>query len=162
MASQAEQLVKGVPEVKYVGRRSGRAELDEHAEGVYTSELDVGLIPVDQWSRSSDEILGDIRQRLAVLPIGVSIGQPISHRIDHMMSGARTQIAIKVFGDNLDTLRAEAEVLKAKLANIPGIADLEIEKQVLAPQIRVRVDYERASQYWFVRLRHQYHASRAG
>lgn len=147
VASQAEQLVKGVPEVKYVGRRSGRAELDEHAEGVYTSELDVGLIPVDQWSRSSDEILGDIRQRLAVLPIGVSIGQPISHRIDHMMSGARTQIAIKVFGDNLDTLRAEAEVLKAKLANIPGIADLEIEKQVLAPQIRVRVDYERASQY---------------
>lgn len=147
VASQAEQLVKGVPEVKYVGRRSGRAELDEHAEGVYTSELDVGLIPVDQWSRSSDEVLGDIRQRLAVLPIGVSIGQPISHRIDHMMSGARTQIAIKVFGDNLDTLRAEAETLKAKLADIPGIADLEIEKQVLAPQIRVRVDYERASQY---------------
>lgn len=111
-----------MPEVKYVGRRSGRAELDEHAEGVYTSELDVGLIPVDQWSRSSDEILGDIRQRLAVLPIGVSIGQPISHRIDHMMSGARTQIAIKVFGDNLDTLRAEAERLKVKLANIPGMA----------------------------------------
>ncbi len=131
----------------HVGRRSGRAELDEHAEGVHVSELDVGLKPAAELSRSMDEITGDIRSRLVNLPAAIGIGQPISHRIDHMLSGVRSQIAIKIFGEDLDTLRGQADALRARLAGIPGLADLEIEKQVLAPQIKVRIDYAAAAQY---------------
>ncbi|MEC4722237.1 efflux RND transporter permease subunit [Noviherbaspirillum sp. CPCC 100848] len=144
LASQAERLVKQVPEVAYVGRRSGRAELDEHAEGVHVSELDLNLKPSD---RTKEEIYADIRKRLSTLPAAVNIGQPISHRIDHMLSGVRAQIAIKIFGDDLDTLRGQAEGLRVALSRIPGIADLEVEKQVLTPEIKVRVDYDRAEQY---------------
>ena len=147
LARQAEVLVSQVPEVTHVGRRSGRAELDEHAEGVHVSELDVGLKPTAELDRSMDEIKADIRARLVNLPAAIEIGQPISHRIDHMLSGVRSQIAIKIFGEDLDALRGQADSLRARLATIPGIADLQIEKQVLAPQIKVRVDYAAAAQY---------------
>ena len=147
LAQQAEVLVKQVPEVTHVGRRSGRAELDEHAEGVHVSELDVGLKPASELTRSMGEIAADIRARLVSLPAAIAIGQPISHRIDHMLSGVRSQIAIKIFGEDLDTLRGQADALRARLAGIPGLADLEIEKQVLAPQIKVRVDYAAAARY---------------
>ncbi|MCE0872515.1 efflux RND transporter permease subunit [Pseudomonas monteilii] len=147
LARQAELVVAQVPEVQHVGRRSGRAELDEHAEGVHVSELDVGLLPASELTRSMDEITADIRSRLANLPGSVGIGQPISHRIDHMLSGVRSQIAIKIFGEDLDTLRGQAEQLRTKLAGIAGVADLEVEKQVLAPQIKVRVDYAAAARY---------------
>jgi heavy-metal exporter, HME family len=147
LAQQAEVLVKEVPEVVHVGRRSGRAELDEHAEGVHVSELDVGLKPASEMTRSMGEISADIRARLINLPAAIAIGQPISHRIDHMLSGVRSQIAIKIFGDDLDTLRGQADALRGRLAAIPGIADLEIEKQVLAPQIKVSVNYATAAQY---------------
>jgi HME family heavy-metal exporter len=147
LAQQAEVLIRQVPEVTHVGRRSGRAELDEHAEGVHVSELDVGLKPAGELKRSMAEIQADIRSRLVNLPAAVAIGQPISHRIDHMLSGVRSQIAIKVFGEDLDTLRGQAEVLRGKLAGINGLTDLEVEKQVLAPQIKVRVDYAKAAQY---------------
>ena len=147
LARQAEVLVRQVPEVTHVGRRSGRAELDEHAEGVHVSELDVGLLPAAELKRSMAEVQADIRSRLAHLPAAIAIGQPISHRIDHMLSGVRSQIAIKIFGEDLDALRGQADALRAKLATIPGIADLQIEKQVLAPQIKVRVDYAAAAQY---------------
>ncbi len=147
LAQQAEVLIRQVPEVTHVGRRSGRAELDEHAEGVHVSELDVGLKPAGELNRSMTKIQADIRSRLVNLPAAVAIGQPISHRIDHMLSGVRSQIAIKVFGEDLDTLRGQAEVLRGKLAGINGLTDLEVEKQVLAPQIKVRVDYARAAQY---------------
>jgi HME family heavy-metal exporter len=147
LAQQAEVLVKQVPEVTHVGRRSGRAELDEHAEGVHVSELDVGLKPAGELSRSMGEITADIRSRLVNLPAAIAIGQPISHRIDHMLSGVRSQIAIKIFGEDLDTLRGQADVLRTRLAAIPGLADLEIEKQVLAPQIKVRIDYAAAARY---------------
>ncbi|MDN3543106.1 efflux RND transporter permease subunit [Kinneretia asaccharophila] len=140
LARQAETLVAQVPEVVYVGRRSGRAELDEHAEGVHVSELDVGLKPAAELSRSMDAIQADIRSRLVNLPAAIAIGQPISHRIDHMLSGVRSQIAIRIFGEDLDQLRAQADALRTRLAGIEGLADLEIEKQVLAPQIKVRVD----------------------
>lgn len=146
LARQAELLLAGVPEVTHVGRRSGRAELDEHAEGVHVSELDVGLKPAAQLTRSMAAIQADIRARLANLPGAVSIGQPISHRIDHMLSGVRSPIAIKLFGDDLDELRTTAELLRSRLATIPGIADLEVEKQVLAPQLTVHVDYQRAAE----------------
>jgi len=144
LASQAEAAVLKVPEVEQVGRRSGRAEMDEHAEGVHVSELDLQLKRSD---RSLDQIYSDIRERLAPLPAAIGIGQPISHRIDHMLSGVRSQIAIKIVGDDLDTLRGQADALRAKLAAVPGLADLEVEKQVLTPQIKVRVDYARAAQY---------------
>jgi HME family heavy-metal exporter len=144
VAQQAERLVKDVPEVVHVGRRSGRAELDEHAEGVHVNELDVKL---RDSGRTTDEVYADIRNRLAPLPAAINLGQPISHRIDHMLSGVRAQMAIRIVGDDLDTLRGEADRLRAALAGVPGIADLEIEKQVLTPQIKVRVDYARAAQY---------------
>ena len=147
LARQAEVLIKQVPEVTHVGRRSGRAELDEHAEGVHVSELDVGLKPTQDLERSIGGISADIRARLVNMPAAISIGQPISHRIDHMLSGVRSQIAIKIFGEDLDVLRAQADALRGKLAAIPGVADLEIEKQVLAPQIKVTLDYAAAAQY---------------
>ncbi len=144
VASQAERLLLAVPEVEHIGRRSGRAELDEHAEGVHVSELEIRLKPS---ARSKDEIHADIRQRLKDLPGSLNLGQPISHRIDHMLSGVRAQVAIKIFGDDLDTLRAQANALQQRLAGIAGVADLEIEKQVLAPQIKVHVDYDAAARY---------------
>jgi heavy-metal exporter, HME family len=137
----AEKSLAGVPEVEHVGRRSGRAELDEHAEGVHVSELDIKLKRSD---RSVEQIYADIRSRVVSLPAAIGIGQPISHRIDHMLSGVRSQIAIKIYGDDLDALRAEAETLRLKLAAIGGVVDLEVEKQVLTPQIKVQVDYDQA------------------
>ena len=147
LARQAEVLVRQVPEVVHVGRRSGRAELDEHAEGVHVSELDVGIKPSGELTRSMDEVRADIRARLVNLPASIEVGQPISHRIDHMLSGVRSQIAIKIFGEDLDVLRGQADTLRSRLAGIQGIADLQIEKQVLAPQIKIRVDYAAAAQY---------------
>jgi HME family heavy-metal exporter len=140
----AEQIVAGVPEVTQVGRRTGRAELDEHAEGVHYTEMDVDL---KASGRSREVIIGDIRARLAVLPAASNVGQPISHRLDHLLSGVRAQIALKVYGDDLDTLRGLAADLRARLAKIPGVTDLQIEKQVLIPQIKIRVDYEQAARH---------------
>ncbi|PKO72081.1 MAG: CusA/CzcA family heavy metal efflux RND transporter [Betaproteobacteria bacterium HGW-Betaproteobacteria-14] len=140
----AEQLIVQVPEVTQVGRRTGRAELDEHAEGVHYSEIDVDLKASE---RDRETIINDIRTRLAVLPAVSNVGQPISHRLDHLLSGVRAQIALKVYGDDLDTLRGLAGDLRTRLAKIPGITDLQIEKQVLIPQIKIRVDYEQAARY---------------
>ena len=140
----AERLILEVPDVKSVGRRTGRAELDEHAEGVHSSEIEVDLKETD---RPKTEIIADIRARLAVLPLSTNIGQPISHRLDHMLSGVRAEIALKVFGDDLDTLRSLGENLRSRLAKIPGLTDLQVEKQVLVPQLEIRVDYQRAALY---------------
>src|SRR5262249_23420779 len=139
----AERLILEVPEVKGVGRRTGRAELDEHAEGVHSSEIEVDLKP----GRPKAEIVDDLRARLAVLPVAINIGQPISHRLDHMLSGVRAQIALKIFGDDLDALRTTAEQLRQKFTTIPGLVDLQVEKQVRIPQLEIRVDYRRAGLY---------------
>ena len=136
--NQAERLVREVPEVTHVGRRSGRAELDEHAEGVHSSELDVDLRPD---GRPRAAVIADIRTRLAGLPASVSVGQPIAHRLDHLLSGVRAQIAVKVSGDDLDEIRSLADALRARFAAVPGIADLQVEKQVRIPQLRVVLDY---------------------
>ncbi|WP_415033160.1 efflux RND transporter permease subunit [Azonexus sp.] len=144
VASQAEQLLRGVPEIAEIGRRSGRAELDEHAEGVHVSELELRLRP---GGRNKEAVHADIRERLKHLPGTLNLGQPISHRIDHMLSGVRAQVAIKIFGDDLDVLRGQANALRERLQKIPGVADLEIEKQVLAPQIKVAVDFAAAARY---------------
>lgn len=140
----AEQLVAEVPEVTQVGRRTGRAELDEHAEGVHSTEMDVDL---KTSKRSREEVIADIRQRLANLPAVANVGQPISHRLDHLLSGVRAQIALKVYGDDLDTLRSLAADLRNRLTKVPGVTDLQIEKQVLIPQVKIRLDYEQAARF---------------
>ncbi|KRR06845.1 efflux RND transporter permease subunit [Bradyrhizobium valentinum] len=144
VGSIAERLLLDVPEVISVGRRTGRAELDEHAEGVHSSDLEVDLKPSQ---RSKPEIVADIRSRLSVLPLSVNVGQPISHRLDHLLSGVRAELALKLFGDDLDTLRNSAEELRLRLAKIEGIQDLQVEKQVRIPQLEIRVDYTRAALY---------------
>ena len=143
MGAVAETLIAEVPEVRQVGRRTGRAELDEHAEGVHSAEIDVDLKPS---KRDREAIMADIRARLSVLPAAVAIGQPISHRLDHLLTGVRAQIAIKIFADDTDTLRGLAEQLRQKLSTVPGVVDLTVEKQVLIPQITVRIDHARAAQ----------------
>ncbi len=95
----------------------------------------------------SRAIIADIRQRLAVLPAASNVGQPISHRLDHLLSGVRAQIALKIYGDDLDTLRGLAADLRDRLAKIPGVTDLQIEKQVLIPQVKIHLDYEQAARY---------------
>ena len=140
----AERLILEVPEVKTVGRRTGRAELDEHAEGVHSSELEVDLKP---GGRPKDDIVADLRSRLSVLPVALNVGQPISHRLDHMLSGVRAQIVIKFFGEDLDVIRGLAEDAKARLAKIRGLVDLQTEKQVRIPQLDIIVDYTRAALY---------------
>ena len=138
----AEKLLTEVPEVKTVGRRTGRAELDEHAEGVHSSEIDVDL---NKSERTREAILEDVRGKLAVLPATINVGQPISHRLDHLLSGVRAEIVLKVYGDDLDSLRSLAETLRAKLTKVPGLVDLQLEKQVLIPQLEIRVDLDRAA-----------------
>ena len=140
----AEKLILEVPEARLVARRTGRAELDEHAEGVHSSEVEVDLKPS---ARSKAEIVADIRSRLAVLPVSTNVGQPISHRLDHMLSGVRAEIALKVFGDDLDTLRSLAESLRQRLAGIAGLVDLQVERQVRIPQLDIAVDYRKAALY---------------
>jgi HME family heavy-metal exporter len=139
----AEALVLQVPEVTQVGRRTGRAELDEHAEGVHSAEIDVDLRRSD---RDREAIMADLRDRLSNLPVQVAIGQPIGHRLDHLLSGVRAQIAVKIFGDDTDTLRGLAEQMRSQLATVPGLVDLSVEKQVLIPQIVVRLDHRKAAQ----------------
>jgi len=140
----AENIIAEVPEVHSVGRRTGRAELDEHAEGVHVSEMDVDLKRSD---RSREAVLADIRTRLSVLPAAITVGQPIAHRLDHMLSGVRAQIALKIYGEDYDTLRSLAADLETRLRRIPGVVDLQTEKQVRIPELQVRVDYEKAKRY---------------
>ena len=139
----AERLIIGVPEVKSVGRRVGRAELDEHAEGVHSTEMDVDL----REGRPKAEILADLRRRVAVLPAAFNIGQPIGHRLEHLLSGVNAAIAVKLYGDDLDTLRGLAEDLRGRMAAIPGLVDVLVERQVRVPQLQVRLDYDRAALY---------------
>jgi Cu/Ag efflux pump CusA len=140
----AEKLILEVPEAKLVARRTGRAELDEHAEGVHSSEIEVDLKPS---GRTKLEIINDIRARLAVLPVSTNIGQPISHRLDHMLTGVRAEIALKLFGEDLDSLRSLAEMLRERLANVSGLVDLQVERQVRIPQLEISVDYRKAALY---------------
>ena len=149
----AEKLLLGVPEVKSTGRRTGRAEADEHAEGVHYTEIDVDFYPGDRApgvtaQRPRSAVLADIRARLALIPgVTASIGQPISHRLDHMLSGVRAGIAIKVFGDDLAALRLTADAVADAIRPIPGLVDVSVEPQVLVPQIQVQVDRTEARRF---------------
>jgi Cu/Ag efflux pump CusA len=141
----SEKLIMEVPEVISTGRRTGRAELDEHAEGVHYTEIDVDL---KESNRPREEVLASIREKLAVIPgVSVNVGQPISHRLDHLQSGVRAQIAVKLFGDDLSVLRSKAEEIRNVMSGVEGATDVQIEKQVLIPQIRFNVDRVRAAQY---------------
>jgi HME family heavy-metal exporter len=140
----AERLVAVVPEVVSVGRRTGRAELDEHAEGVHVNEIDVAL---RRSERPRSDVLADIRAQLAPLPANINIGQPIQHRLDHMLSGVRAEVSVKIFGPDLDTLGTLAEGLRVRMAAIPGLVDIQVERQVRIPQLRVVPDYAEAALY---------------
>lgn len=140
VGAEAERLIAAVPEVRQIGRRTGRAERDEHAEGVHAAEIDVDLVPS---ARDRNAVLADLRSRLALLPAQATLGQPISHRLDHLLSGVRAQIVLKIFGDDTDVLRGLAESLRSRLAGVAGLVDLTVEKQVLVPQIAVRIDARR-------------------
>ena len=138
------ELLK-IPEVASVSRRTGRAELDEHAEGVHNSEIEVDL---KKGGRSQSVVLAEIRQLMAKFPgMVVNVGQPISHRLDHLLSGVNAQVAVKIFGDDLDTLRAKAEEVRLAMAAVPGVVDLSVEKQVLIPQLRIQIHREAAKKY---------------
>ena len=138
----AEKLLLQIQEVKMTGRRTGRAELDDHAEGVHSTEIEVELVDS---SRKRDVILNEIRNQLEQIPgININIGQPISHRIDHLLSGIRAQVAIKLFGDDLTTLREQAEKIRELMTHVPGLVDVQVEKQVLIPQLHIQIDREKA------------------
>ncbi len=141
----AERLLKEVPEVLQTGRRTGRAEQDEHAEGVHSTEIEVEL---QESERARGAILDDVRTKLKQLPgVVANIGQPISHRIDHLLSGVRAQIAVKLFGPDLATLRQKAEEIRAVVSEVPGVVDLFVEQQVLIPQTRIEIDRSKAQQF---------------
>ena len=141
----AENLMHEIPEVTETGRRTGRAEEDEHALGVNTTELEVTLKPSD---RNKEDIVADIREKLGSIPgVIINIGQPISHRIDFITSGIRAQIAVKIFGDDLDVLRAKAAEVQELVKSVDGIADLQMEQQLLIPQIHVNFDRDKARQH---------------
>jgi HME family heavy-metal exporter len=139
----AEQLMLNVPGVISTGRRTGRAEMDEHAQGVYAGEIDVILEP----GISQDKIVDAIRFNLAMLPIDVNVGQPISHRLDHLLSGVRAPIALKIYGDDLAILNQLAAGFQKKLAAMPGLADVQIEKQVSMAQLRIDVEPSLAARF---------------
>ena len=141
LGSAIERLLLEVPEVAATARRTGRAELDEHVQGVESAEIDVRLEPT---GRPREVVLQEIRDRLSLVPgTNITIGQPISHRIDHMLSGSRANIAVKIFGNDLSTLRALGGQVVAAVQGVPGLVDVALEPQANIPT--VRVDFDRAA-----------------
>ncbi|REK18854.1 MAG: AcrB/AcrD/AcrF family protein [Planctomycetota bacterium] len=171
VGTQIEKALLSIPEVTHVSRRTGRAELDEHAENVNFSEIDVGLrepyeprpgfffavlraIPglhrfgVEHVGRPREVVVAEVRDKLSEMPgVLCNIGQPISHRIDHIMSGIRSQIAVKLFGPELDVLRSQAVEIRDLMAAVPGVVDLRVEPQVEVPQVKVEVLRSEAIRY---------------
>lgn len=141
---KAEELLLTVPEVVSTGRRTGRAEEDDHAEGPHSSEIEVEF----REGRPKEVVLADIRTRMATIPNAtVNVGQPISHRLDHLLSGVQAQVAVKLIGDDLPTLRMKSEEIREVMARIPGVVDLNIEKQVPIPQLQIQINRTAAAQY---------------
>lgn len=142
----AEEIILATPEVRTVARKTGRAELDEHSLGVNVSEIEAPYV-LDK-GRKRQEMVADLRQRLMQLPgVNIEIGQPISHRIDAMLSGTEAQIAVKVFGDDLNRLFAIGNQIKNLAIEIPGLADVNIEQQVERPELVIRPKREMLAKY---------------
>jgi Cu/Ag efflux pump CusA len=130
-----EEEMLAMPEIETITRRTGRAELDEHAQGVFSSEVDVPFTLTD---RSKDEFLTYLRARLATIRgINITVGQPLSHRIDHMLSGTRANIAIKVFGTDLQKMFSIASQIRTDIQEIDGLVDVNVEQQVDIPQLQI-------------------------
>lgn len=143
---QAEKIMLAIPEIKSVSRRTGRAEMDEHAMGVNVSEIDVDFNP---GGRPRDIVLNNIRDEIKkqIPDVGVNIGQPISHLIDHMLSGVNAAIAIKIFGPDLATLREKSFEIEETIRNVPGLVDLRVEQQGLIPQVKIFVLRDEAAKF---------------
>jgi CzcA family heavy metal efflux pump len=138
LGAAVERLLLEIPEVTATARRTGRAELDEHLQGVESAEIDVNL---SMRERPKDEVLEEIRRRLSLVPgTNVTVGQPISHRIDHMLSGTRANIAVKIFGPDLPVLRDLAREVEAAARGVPGAVDVAVEAQANIPTVRVHFD----------------------
>ena len=145
VGSALERVLLQVPEVQSTGRRTGRAELDEHLQGVESAEIDVRL---SEAGRPKEEVLADIRRRASLIPgTNVNVGQPISHRIDHMLSGTRSMIAVKIFGDDLRTLRVLAGQVEEAMRPVEGVVDLASEQQTDIPTVTVRFRREALARY---------------
>jgi CzcA family heavy metal efflux pump len=171
VAQRCEQLLLEIPEVLSLSRRTGRAELDEHAEGVHSSEIDIQtqssrVVLPGFWSalarripglqhlgyrvqgRSAEKVIEEIRDKVTSIPgVQVNIGQPISHRLDHIMSGVRAQIAVKAFGEDLRKLRELSHDLLDTIGQVPGVVDLQAEPQVEISQIRLQIKRQEAARY---------------
>ncbi|MFV0328814.1 MAG: efflux RND transporter permease subunit [Dysgonomonas sp.] len=145
VGAMAEKAILSVPEIQTVGRKTGRAELDEHSFGVNTSEIEAPFMLKD---RSQEDMLTELREKLNAIPgISVEIGQPISHRIDHMLSGTKANIAIKLFGPDLNKLYSLGNDIKSKIENVEGVADLNVEQQVERPQLKIVPKRELLAKY---------------
>ena len=145
IGQRAEQLLLSVPEIKTVARKTGRAELDEHALGVNVSEIEA---PYERGERSHEEMIADIREKLGSLPgVNVEIGQPISHRIDAMLSGTQAKIAIKLFGDDLNKMFSLGNQIKAAIKDVEGVVDLNVEQQIERPQLKINPKRDMLAKY---------------
>lgn len=145
LGSALERILLQVPEVVSTGRRTGRAELDEHLQGVESAEIDVRL---EMRDRPKEEVLAEIRQRTSLIPgTNVTVGQPISHRIDHMLSGTRASVAVKIFGDDLGNLRSLAVQVEEAIEDVPGVVDLASEQQRNIPLVTVRFRRDDLARY---------------
>lgn len=141
----AEEIILSFPEVQSTARRTGRAELDEHAQGVNGAELDVRF---ELNERSKEEFMTDLRNALSVLPgTNVTVGQPIGHRIDHMLSGTRANIAVKIFGQNLPQLRSIAASVKDEMTKVEGAVDVAVDQEVEVPQTKIKFNRSAMAQY---------------
>lgn len=140
-----EKTALTVAEVTHIGRRTGRAEMDEHAEGVNYSEIDIGLRNSKRGREAATE---ELREKLTKIPgVFVAFGQPISHRLDHLSSGVRAALAVKVFGSDLGELRRLAADVEGAMMSIPGVVDLQVEPQIEVPQVRIEIDRVAASRF---------------
>ena len=145
MGHRAEELLLSIPEIQTVARKTGRAELDEHALGVHVSEIEA---PFELKDRSRSELVAEVREKLGtIVGANVEIGQPISHRIDAMLSGTKANIAIKLFGDDLNRMFTLGNEIKSAIQGIPGIADLNVEQQIERPQLVISPKREMLAKY---------------
>lgn len=145
MGRMTEEILLSIPEIKTVARKTGRAELDEHALGVNASEIEA---PFELDKRSRDEFIADVRQKLnSIKGLNIEIGQPISHRIDAMLSGTKANIAVKLFGNDLNKLFTLGNEIKGSIQNIEGIADLNVEQQIERPQLQIKPKRDMLAKY---------------